>query len=826
MIDLMPSRVASFVVLALAGSVSAADLTGEQIYQKRCASCHGTNGEGGKKFKKPLAGDKTAAQLAQVIAKTMPEDDPGTCTGPEAERVAAYIHDAFYSVAARERNKPPRVELARLTVKQYRNAVADLVGTFRPAGAKGDWTPQGKGSSPLLHQPDTRTGLHAEYFAARAPRGDKRVIDRIDPQVHFDFGKGTPQAGSFEPHEFSARWEGSVFAPETGEYEFVVRTEHALRLWVNDSRTTLIDAWVKSGSDTEYRGSLFLIAGRSYPLRLEWSKSQQGVNDKKRAIEFAPQRASINLMWKQPGRPAETIASRYLSPTRVPPSYVPATVFPADDRSLGWERGTTVSKAWDLATTDAAIETAGYIAANILELAGVQEAKFDPGPASGNPASINLDRKTGPDVPTPERTKKMRAFAERFVERAFRRPLTGDERKLYIDHQFEIAKDADTAIKRIVLLTLKSPRFLYREATTGGDGYAVANRLSFALWDSLPDEELLKAAAAGKLATREEVAKQAERMLVDPRANRKLVDFLHTWLKVDQPRDVAKDPKRFPGFEPGIVADLRSSLDLSLEEVLASEGADFRRLLLDESTYLNGRLAKFYGATLTQDDVLTRLALSMRPGFYVRPPADLPFTKVKLDNGERAGVLTHPYILTTFAYTGSTSPIHRGVFLARGVLGVGLRPPADAFTPLPEDLHPTLTTRERVMLQTKPENCQSCHHVINPLGFTLERFDAVGRYRTQDNGKPVDASGAYETRSGKVVKLSGARELAQFLAGSDEVHAAFVQQMFHHLVQQPVRAYGPTTLDDLRQSFAKGGFNMRRLAVEIATVAALPARRD
>src|SRR5439155_19069220 len=123
-----------------------------------------------------------------------------------------------------------------------------------------------------------------------------------------------------------------------------------------------------------------------------------------------------------------------------------------------------ISKAWDIAETDAAIDAAGYVAANIDELAGVREVKFDPGPASGNPASINLDRKSAPDVPASERTKKLRAFAGRFVERAFRRPLTNDERNLYVDHQFETAKDPDTAIKRVVLLTLKSPRFLYREA--------------------------------------------------------------------------------------------------------------------------------------------------------------------------------------------------------------------------------------------------------------------------------------------------------------------------------------------------------------------------
>src|SRR5262249_47038177 len=150
-----------------------------------------------------------------------------------------------------------------------------------------------------------------------------------------------------------------------------------------------------------------------------------------------------------------------------------------------------------------------------------------------------------------------------------------------------------------------------------------------------------------------------------------------------------------------------------------------------------------------------------------------------------------PYLMATFAYTEASSPIHRGVFLARSVLGLGLRPPPEAFTPLPEDLHPDLTTRERITLQTKPQACQSCHGVINPLGFTLENFDAVGRYRDQEKGRPINATGGYQTRTGEVLKFAGPRDLARFLASSEEVHEAFVEQMFHHLVRQPVRAYGP-----------------------------------
>jgi hypothetical protein len=350
---------------------------------------------------------------------------------------------------------------------------------------------------------------------------------------------------------------------------------------------------------------------------------------------------------------------------------------------------------------------------------------------------------------------------------------------------------------------LKSPRFLYREIGGQGDSYDAAARLSFGLWDSLPDQELLNEAKAGQLVKKEEVVRQAERMLGDLRAKAKLHDFLLTWVKADQVRDLAKNTKKFPGFDASMIADLRTSLELFLDDATWSERSDFRELLSADYLFLNGRLAKFYGADL---------------------PADADFTKVKLDAGERAGVLTHPFLMTSFAHNSETSPILRGVFLARGVLAMSLRPPPEAVVPLSPELQPSLTTRERVTLQTQASNCMSCHAIINPLGFTLEHFDAIGRYREKDNGKPVDSTGVYHSRSGKMVTVKGAHELAAFLTESDEAQSAFVEQMFHSLVQQPIQAYGPHALDDLRHSFAESGFNIRKLAVATMAISAAKAR--
>ncbi len=726
--------------------------TGEAIYQKRCVSCHGANGEGSEDYPRALAGDRSVAQLSKLIAKTMPEDDPGTCVGPEADKVAAYIHDAFYSRAAQAKRQTARIELSRLTVRQYRNAAADLIGTFRAPGTWGD-----------------QRGLHGEYFKSRHFNGNDRVIDRIDPVVRFDFGEVGPDPQKFDPDQFSIRWEGSVLAPETGEYEFIVKTEHSMRFWINDLQRPLIDALVKSGDDTVYRSSISLLGGRAYPLRLEFSKAKQGVDDSKKGKKKPAVKASIALEWKLPHRTAETIPDRNLSPGPSPETFVVETSFPPDDRSVGYERGTSVSKAWDLATTDAAIEIVRYVSQHLRELANVHEGMQD-------------------------RPEKLREFCLRFAERAFRRPLTDDQKRDFVEHQFVDTRDPDLAWKRALLLILKSPRFLYREIGNRQDGYDVASRVAFGLWDSLPDKPLLEAAAAGQLGNREQVVKQAERMLPDLRTRAKLRDFFLQWLRVEQVPDLAKDPALFAGFDTAVASDLRTSLDLFLNEVVWSEPSDFRQLFLADSLFLNGRLSKFYGGEL---------------------PADAPFQKVSLNSRERAGLLTHPYLMANFAYTGTSSPIHRGVFIARSVLGKVLRPPPEAVAPLAPDLHAGLSTRERVALQTSPTSCRTCHGMINSLGFGLEQFDAVGRYRSEEKGKPIDATGTFETRAGEFLPYSGARELATLLAESEETHTAFVQQLFHHMVKQPIPAYGISEAANLRRSFQEHKFNIRRLMVDI-----------
>ena len=725
---------------------------GKKIYEAKCVSCHGQNGAGIKgKYNKPLSGDLTPNQLAKVIEETMPKEDPGSLSAADAFAVSSYLHEFFYSSIARERNRPARIELSRLTVKQYRNSMMDLIGSFRPTAIPSDKT----------------KGIRGEYFKTRDFNKGDLAESRIDAEVDFDFKEESPISGKMEPGEFTLRWTGAIYAPETGYYEFVIHASHAVRLWVNDNNTPLIDAWVKSGKDTDYKGSIYLVSGRSYSLRLEFTKAKQGVNDNKKPKVVQP--AFVKLLWKKPGGPVEICPGEYLSSTTLPEMFVSSTPFPPDDGSLGWERGVTVSKEWDQATTEGALEAAKYIAIKLPEFAKTKEGDA-------------------------QRIEKTEDFLKKFATKAFRRNLQTSENEI-IKKVLKEFKDPQDGALRVLVWVLKSPNFLYRNE---GQGDSVASQLSYTLWDSIPDQQLLEAEASGKLKNSEGLNREIDRMLLDARAHEKIRGFFHDILLLNQSHELNKDASRFPGFDPKLESDLRISLDKTIDQIFWEKESNYQRLFLEQDLFMNERIAKFY---------------------QQKPASKNGFEKVSFDAGQRAGIITHPYMLSMLSYSAESSPIHRGVFLARSLLGVTLKPPPEAAAPLAASLHPSLNTRERVALQTKGGACMTCHGTINSLGFTLERFDAVGRLREKDNAKSIDSNGWYVARDGKKVTLENAQSLGRYLANSPDAHRAFTEQMFHHMLKQPTRAYGAETLEQLTLYFEKNSLNMRQLAAEMARMA-------
>lgn len=720
---------------------------GKSLFAKSCAPCHGASGSGGAGYSSPLAGDLSVEELSQYISTSMP---PGAKKTPakDAKEIAAFIHNEFYSPIAQERNRPAKVTLARLTVKQFKNALSDLIS-----------------DSPAVMNGATG-GLSGVYYKAREKKQENKILDRTDPEVNFEFPAEGPVPGQGDGKQYSIVWFGNVIAPDSGEYEFEIQTDQSAKLFINNSKEPLIDAWVKSGTETSFKSSLQLTGGRSYPVYLDWTKAQIGVKNDQKAPKPAP--AFVRLMWKRPKGAFEPIPGAYLSKNGMAATYVVEAAFPADDRSIGYERGNAVNKAWDDAVTSAALDAGEYVAKHIDELAKTNEKAAD-------------------------RLDKIKAYCNSFVTRAFRRPLSPEESKRYVDRHFESTTDLSLSIRKTVVMTIKSPFFLYHSPSQRDDSWTRAAELSFALWDTLPDPELRAAAAKNELVTDGGMKRQADRLANHPRAWTKLRDFLMLWLKVDEFPDIVKSKTSFPEFNPRIVNDLRTSLDLYLKANASSKESTFNQLMLSETMFMNERLSKVYGGNVADKTTFQ--------------PTPLP---------DRAGILTHPYLLSRLAYLEGSSPIHRGVLVARSMMGRTLSPPPEAFAPIPASLHPEMTTRERVQMQTKPETCNTCHAMINPLGFTLESYDAIGRVRQKDNGKPVDTSGKYKTRQGDIVQFRNASELSKFIATSDESQKAFVEKLFQYMHKQPIRAYGSNTSNVLHQGFKNNQLNIRNLMVSIA----------
>lgn len=751
------------------GATGARAFDGAALFAAQCADCHGQAGQGTELRRQALAGDLPVKELARVIADTMPEGDPESCVGAEAEAIARYAHGAFYSPLARARIRPPRRELSRLTVRQYEQTLADLFAEFRGRSKPGE----------------TR-GLSARFAKRVNTGGVGEPVRLVLPRIAFRLSQLEELPESFRdpeiegPEQFgnsrvdvAVGFSGGLTAPVTGNYEFVIETLSGVELDINE--TTVIDAKIRSGGEKQVRGMIRLVGGRTYPIRMQTSRTKQ------KDLEIA-------LRWRPPGGIEEVVPERVLSSGRVPQVHATSVRFPADDRSVGYVRGASVSAAWDEATTAAALEAVESVLADLPDFLGVSKDK----------------------TVKPEHA---RAFCERFAATAFRRPLNQSERRVFIDRFFdgEGLEEESRMIKAIelsLLSVLKSPRFLYPDAAlldapaVTREDHAVAGRLALGLWDSLPDKRLRKQAEQGRLTEPGVVRRQAERMLDDPRTRSKLTEFFGFWLRLDHASQLSRDPDEFPDFNDRIAADMRVSLEKLLDEIVWRDDADLRELFLTEDLFVNARLAEFLGLGVPEGG----------------PEA---FHKVSVDTSERAGVVSHPFIVTAFSYYRETSPIHRGVFLARNVLGRSLRPPPEAVAPLAPELAPDMTTRERVAAQTSPCACQACHVLINDLGFTLERFDAVGRYRETELDRPIDASGGYIATDGGTVRLGGARDLARFLADSEDVHRSFVTQLFEHVTKQPILAYGVETRERLLADFRANQFNIRDLLCDIAVTAAL-----
>lgn len=401
-----------------------------------------------------------------------------------------------------------------------------------------------------------------------------------------------------------------------------------------------------------------------------------------------------------------------------------------------------------------------------------------------------------------------RACAELFVDsfglRAYRRPLTDDEKTGFMRLYDRSAPTFghEPALGAILESMLQAPQFLYRvEAPTAkADStaialgpYELASRLSYFLWGSMPDDELLEEAAANRLSTVEQIEAQARRLLANERARLRVREFHSQWLDVERLHSIARNdaPK-------AAVESWEESLLRFTDRVFWSEGSRVSELYNSDKIYVDDTLAALYGID--------------------RGESEGNWTGIRVPN-ERFGLLTQPGFMALHAHAAQSSPIQRGVFIRERLFCQPVDPPPPSVNNNPPDPDPNLTTRERFAVHTEQPACARCHELIDPLGFGFEGYDQVGRFRTEENGLPIDTSGGLveleeESLNGP---FATPQELAQRVAESETVLSCLGEKWFTFALGRPHSEKDECSIDQAVASAAAHGGSLQELLIALTT---------
>lgn len=417
-----------------------------------------------------------------------------------------------------------------------------------------------------------------------------------------------------------------------------------------------------------------------------------------------------------------------------------------------------------------------------------------------------------------------RACAEEFVQsfgrRAYRRPLEAEEVERIVT-VYDTASEGggfEAGIRASLEMMLQSPNVLYRVEV--GDGEAVdgvvrlsphetAARLSYFVWDSTPDEELLALADTGDLADPHVVEAQVRRMLDDEKAERALRGFFRQWLRLENLPQAEKDPETYPEFTTTVAQQLTREAEALASWIVREGDGSFETLMTASFGFVSSETAEaFYGVE----------APAAAEGELVR---------VELDPAQRSGLLTHPGLMALVAHSNQTSPVHRGEMVRRTFLCENMPPPppgVDATVPV---VDPSLPARERFNEHSGNDACAGCHRLMDPIGFGLESYDGIGRYRETHGDHPLDVSGAVVEMADPTVShpFNGGVELAQWLAQSEQVQSCFVQQWLTYAHGRGADDADDCAFEAIARTQVEAGLDVNDVIVAIATSHAFLHRR-
>jgi hypothetical protein len=407
-----------------------------------------------------------------------------------------------------------------------------------------------------------------------------------------------------------------------------------------------------------------------------------------------------------------------------------------------------------------------------------------------------------------------KSFIASFAKRAYRRPPTPAESDALfaVYSTNKTGADFTNGVQAVIEALLQSGPFLYFQENGTNDGrignaipltsWEMASRLSYLVWNSMPDDALFTLAESDQLKTPDQIEATVRKMFLDPKAHDATAEFFTEWLKASDLDSLSKDPTIYPGYNADVGASMKRGLIAFTSSVVWDGDGRLETLLTTPTMFVDGKTGPLYGSNATGSTLV----------------------KVELDGSRYAGLITQPAVLTVFAKPNQSSPVQRGKFVRERLFCQPLPPPPANIVIKPPEIVPGQTTRERFSQHDKDPACSSCHHLMDPIGFGFESFDGIGRWRDTDQGLPVDASGNLQETDTNGAFV-GAHDLAVHLASSAAVRECVGTEWFRYAMARGVDADDDCSLATINDAMTKSNGNIRELIVGITRTPAFRYRR-
>jgi hypothetical protein len=782
-----------------------------------CAQCH-LNGEAEagidlSKFEDATSLLKDRMMWERVIevttAGTMPPEDAEKRPAPdEVVNVAKTLTSYYQYIDRTAKPDPGRVTMRRLNRVEYRNTVRDLFGLdFDPTeefpnddiGHGFDNIGDVLTISPLLME---RYLKAAESIATRVIVDKAPPINRRQLQARFTepAAKEIPLDGSFRVLKSDGEnglKTGPVFTnydfEDEGEYEFRARVFARAPEGQKVEMVIILQGDLLPEPDSEEALSVVVGEVRKPAKIIYRGEISARTAEKSEVVEVK--------LPKLVGR--ERILVGLVKPVATPPDPVVET---------------SASAATDATTQGPAEVKPVELLVEYLTLKG---------PLDSRP----LSHKQWLAHPTElQGIERNRHIVSRWLKRIYRRPPTSEEvealAQLALDEE-QAGTNFEGAMQLALQAALSSPKFLFRvelddqpqsTAVRAIDEFALANRLSYFLWSTMPDERLFELAEKGELTAK--VSEVVERMLKDERATSLVDQFAMQWLQLQRLDQIQPDRDMFPEFNGELRGAMKEETRLLFLHIL-KEDRSIVELVDARYTFLNERLARFYG--IRDDQGNEENVQNEQKGEPIR---GREFRRVSLPEGStRGGLLTHASILTVTSNPTRTSPVKRGRWVLEQVLGAPPPPPPPDAPELPADAQAIASgsLRQRLEMHRANPSCANCHEKMDPLGFALENYDAVGRFRTKDGSFEIDSSGVLPDGS----KFNNLGDLKQILKNrSRDVARCMAEKMVIFAIGRGLEFYDRPTINKIVDSTEANGYRFSALIQAIVASEPFRMRRE